>query len=337
MDLDECTVSCPEDLPEFPYKNELLEELHELIETFHIPFPGGPTGRPLSGCSSLENSQEFSSDDNAVPNGGGGSRNGSPRGSRSPVLELKKRDARRISQPNLVAKDKPVARVRPRRISTPSQVPKSKSSTALDKNQRLQAIAAIAERTGIMAPISTVASNLEKSASDSQLQQYNAREMFIFGETAREISRKQQHENELNAAVREIFANRFTQLFLDYESFVIQPNQDMEQWISNREQMQNFDKAAFLSDQPAQFLPFLSAMTEAQMFASFVDSKIVSNWEEAEPWLAVFDQRVEAMKEKLGVVRSPSYERCITTKNAGKGLQGTFVRLCGPCTYPPLV
>lgn len=209
-----------------------------------------------------------------------------------------------------------------RRSSTEHKVPKSKSSTCLEvaKNPRLQAIAAIAERTGIIAPISSVASSLEKSVSDTQLSQHcvDSENEFILGDEAKEISRSQQHENELNTAVREIFANRFTQLLLEYESFVIQPQQDLEDWTSNREQMQNFDKASFLSDQPQQFLPFLSPFTETQMFASFIDMKIMGTWEDPDPRLAVFDQRVDSLKRRLGITRSPSYEKCMTLKNASE-------------------
>lgn len=49
-------------------------------------------------------------------------------------------------------------------------------------------------------------------------------------------------KHQLNIHVREVFANRFTQMFSDYEVFVIQPSQDKEAWFSNRDQMQNFDK-----------------------------------------------------------------------------------------------
>jgi len=48
--------------------------------------------------------------------------------------------------------------------------------------------------------------------------------------------------HQINIHVREVFANRFTQMFADYEVFVIQPNQDKESWFTNRDQMQNFDK-----------------------------------------------------------------------------------------------
>ena len=52
--------------------------------------------------------------------------------------------------------------------------------------------------------------------------------------------------HQLNIQVREVFSNRFTQMFADYEVFVIQPSQDKESWFTNREQMQNFDKVSLL-------------------------------------------------------------------------------------------
>ncbi|XP_015265849.1 PREDICTED: DENN domain-containing protein 5A [Gekko japonicus] len=54
---------------------------------------------------------------------------------------------------------------------------------------------------------------------------------------------------QLNIHIREVFANRFTQMFADYEVFVIQPSQDKESWFTNREQMQNFDKNYYKSAQ----------------------------------------------------------------------------------------
>lgn len=51
--------------------------------------------------------------------------------------------------------------------------------------------------------------------------------------------------HQVNIHVREVFANRFTQMFADYEVFVIQPSHDKESWFTNRDQMQNFDKVHF--------------------------------------------------------------------------------------------
>uniref|UniRef100_A0A8C2SWN3 DENN domain containing 5A n=1 Tax=Coturnix japonica TaxID=93934 RepID=A0A8C2SWN3_COTJA len=125
---------------------------------------------------------------------------------------------------------------------------------------------------------------------------------------------------QLNIQIREIFANRFTQMFADYEVFVIQPSQDKESWFTNREQMQNFDKASFLSDQPEPYLPFLSRFLETQMFASFIDNKIMCHDEDdKDPILRVFDSRVD--KIRLLNVRTPTlrtsmYQKCTTIDEA---------------------
>ncbi|XP_055963796.1 DENN domain-containing protein 5B isoform X2 [Sorex fumeus] len=113
-------------------------------------------------------------------------------------------------------------------------------------------------------------------------------------------------EQRLGAQLREVFARRFTLLFADYEAFVIQAAADPEAWLSSREHAHNFDKASFLSDQPEPFLPFLSRFIETQMFASFVDSKIVSQWEEKDPLLRVFDARIERLRLRPSLHRTPS-------------------------------
>lgn len=72
-------------------------------------------------------------------------------------------------------------------------------------------------------------------------------------------------------------------------------------------------QASFLSDQPEPYLPFLCRFIETQMFATFIDNKILSQWEEKEPLLRVFDKRIE--KVRLYSVRAPTlrssvYQRC---------------------------
>ncbi|OWK18191.1 hypothetical protein Celaphus_00009090, partial [Cervus elaphus hippelaphus] len=135
---------------------------------------------------------------------------------------------------------------------------------------------------------------------------------------------------QLNIQIREVFANRFTQMFADYEVFVIQPSQDKESWFTNREQMQNFDKASFLSDQPEPYLPFLSRFLETQMFASFIDNKIMCHDDDdKDPVLRVFDSRVD--KIRLLNVRTPTlrtsmYQKC-TTIGQGKYEPGFFPKL----------
>lgn len=92
----------------------------------------------------------------------------------------------------------------------------------------------------------------------------------------------EQYNNDLrlNSEIREIFLNRFCQVFLDYQSFLILPNQNKSEWLRNRESMHNFDKASFLSDQSAQYRPFLSQFLESQMFATLIDNKIMTSFDD---------------------------------------------------------
>ncbi|KAM6137520.1 LOW QUALITY PROTEIN: DENN domain-containing protein 5B [Pterocles gutturalis] len=122
----------------------------------------------------------------------------------------------------------------------------------------------------------------------------------------------------LNVQLRE-FRQSLTQRFADYEAFVIQAAPDMESWLTNREQMQNFDKASFLSDQPEPYLPFLSHFIETQMFATFIDNKIISQWEEKDPFLR-FDSRIEKIRlyVRAPALRTSNYQKCSTLKEAGR-------------------
>ncbi|XP_044007841.1 DENN domain-containing protein 5B isoform X3 [Aphidius gifuensis] len=113
-----------------------------------------------------------------------------------------------------------------------------------------------------------------------------------------------------NNAIREIFLDRFVKLFSGYEHFVIHPNQDKNDWLNNRDSMHVFDKATFLSDQPAQHLPFLSRFLETQMFASLVDNKVMSSWTELDFNIKVFDNRISQIKKKNceGIIQSSNYQ-----------------------------
>ncbi|XP_053576576.1 DENN domain-containing protein 5A isoform X3 [Bombina bombina] len=147
--------------------------------------------------------------------------------------------------------------------------------------------------------------------------------------------------HQLNIQVREVFANRFTQMFADYEVFVIQPSQDKESWFTNREQMQNFDKASFLSDQPEPYLPFLSRFLETQMFASFIDNKIMyHDDDDKDPILRVFDSRVD--KIRLLNVRTPTlrtsmYQKCTTIEEAVKSIEQRLAKIDHTAIHPHLL
>uniref|UniRef100_A0A8C7SXT7 DENN domain containing 5A n=1 Tax=Oncorhynchus mykiss TaxID=8022 RepID=A0A8C7SXT7_ONCMY len=147
--------------------------------------------------------------------------------------------------------------------------------------------------------------------------------------------------HQLNIQVREVFANRFTQMFADYEVFVIQPSQDKESWFSNRDQMQNFDKASFLSDQPEPYLPFLSRFLETQMFASFIDSKILCHDDEdKEHTLRVFDSRVDKIRMlnvRTPTLRTSMYQTCTNIDEAEKAIEMRVVKIDHTALHPHLL
>lgn len=147
--------------------------------------------------------------------------------------------------------------------------------------------------------------------------------------------------HQLNIHVREVFANRFTQMFADYEVFVIQPSQDKESWFTNRDQMQNFDKASFLSDQPEPYLPFLSRFLETQMFASFIDIKILCHDdEEKEHTLRVFDSRVDKIRMlnvRTPTLRTSMYQKCTNIEEAEKAIEVRVQKIDHTALHPHLL
>ena len=68
----------------------------------------------------------------------------------------------------------------------------------------------------------------------------------------------------------------------------------MESWWTCREYTGNFDSKMFLMEQPSPRLPFLSHFISTQMFASFIDLKIISLIEQRppEPNVKIFDERI---------------------------------------------
>ena len=187
-------------------------------------------------------------------------------------------------------------------------------------NSRLAAVMAIAENAGINT--SEILKGRYKSPSEtvrvSTSDLTKKEDLFVYSNRAMTVTRKQQHENEFNIAVREIFVNRFTQMLVDYEQFVILPRQTKDDWLNNRDQMQNFDKAAFLSDQSELILPFMTLFVETQGFASLIDMKIMALWDDCDPRLAYFDKRIDKLKVKLGIIRSSVYEKCTSIASASK-------------------
>ena len=66
--------------------------------------------------------------------------------------------------------------------------------------------------------------------------------------------------------------------------------------MSNRDQVNPFDKTTFLSDQPGSHLRFMSSFLESQMFANFVDAKVLANYGQCCHSVRVLDARIRLLK-----------------------------------------
>ncbi|XP_073401278.1 DENN domain-containing protein 5A isoform X1 [Dendrobates tinctorius] len=199
-----------------------------------------------------------------------------------------------------------------------------RSFELLKENETLARIQALVKRTGV---------SLEKVVVKEETTSKK--------DTKFQCDEEELRVHQLNIHIREVFANRFTQMFADYEVFVIQPSQDKESWFTNREQMQNYDKASFLSDQPEPYLPFLSRFLETQMFASFIDNKIMCHDDDDKDLiLRVFDVRVD--KIRLLNVRTPTlrtsmYQKCTAFEEAVKAIELRLSKIDHTAIHPHLL
>lgn len=193
---------------------------------------------------------------------------------------------------------------------------KSVSNLSIQENPRLASLDKVARKTGIQTNL-----NMQKYKSLTDINNMDPK----LNDMTKALDSRMIRQYEFNVEVREILLNWFVQVFIDYESFVIHPkdDQDVEEWIQNRKEMENFDKTAFLSDQPATFLSFLSPFIETQMFASFIDAKLIS-LSERDSRFELFDQRISSMKNRLDINRSHSYEKCQSTKSSGWYILSVF-------------
>ncbi|ELU14295.1 hypothetical protein CAPTEDRAFT_228570 [Capitella teleta] len=196
----------------------------------------------------------------------------------------------------------------------------------IQNNEALAKITALAQRTGVISSLDDLKDSLG-AAGDA------AAGPPPIKPPAPPKSPPDQHVTDLifNSAIREIFLHYFLQIFRSYESFVINSSPDLDTWLSNRETMQNFDRAAFLSDHSESHLPFLSAFIETQMFTTFIDNKIIAQWEEVDSNLRVFEDRLQSFREVqeqrirrfyrthlLSTTLSPAHTECAIEKRANK-------------------
>ncbi|MBN3273222.1 DEN5A protein, partial [Polyodon spathula] len=200
------------------------------------------------------------------------------------------------------------------------------SCSLLKENKTIARLQALVKRTGV---------SLEKLELRDEEEASSNKDLKV------QCDEVELRAHQLNIQLREVFANRFTQMFADYEVFVIQSSQDKESWFSNREQMQNFDKASFLSDQPEPYLPFLSRFLETQMFASFVDMKIMGHDDEdKDPIMRVFDSRVDKVRMlnvRTPTLRTSMYQKCTAIDESEKAIEMRLAKIDHTALHPHLL
>lgn len=346
LDIDENYIELPVEIPHLPGREDLIKELTDVLSKYGVQPPQGHVYlRTLntskrnddydtnSSNESLDTDLDTSSErSERVPLKKAASFKGSKNrgrqftGDRPVVRRLRSHS----SSPSLRRKNEHDIsyKMQPRKLKVFNERKKTNDEDNDTKNKeitngsktlpnpRLAAMMALAQKAGID-PSSVM--NKDRIGADLSKSTCAEKEnLFIYGERAQQVSRKVQHENELSIIIRDVFLNRFTQILVDYESFVIIPKQDRDQWLSNREHMHNFDKAAFLSDQSTFALPFMTLFVETQAFASLIDMKILASWDDTNPRLSFFDKKRDLLKVRLGIIRSHVYERCVYFPKSSK-------------------
>lgn len=345
LDIDNNDIQLPQEIPELPGRKELVEELKALGTMYGIDPPKGSVrlrheiskSQEIINLDGSKNSLSdadldgsFNSSSQSLTGGTWprihknvsfgsaspgspmlGQRSGVSSSSPSSILKVH-HDSSEVETIHENNDDEDLQEIRLEQISSENIAVLSKEKNEQNKavNPRLATVLAIVEKVGIDS------SEFIKSKSpDSSTKK---EDFFVLSSRAVTLLRNQQHENEINISIREIFVNRFSQMLVDYEQFVILPRQTKDDWFNNREHMQNFDKAAFLSDQTRNNLPFMTLFVETQGFASLIDMKIMALWDDCDPRLAYFDKRIDKLKVKLGIIRSSVYEKCTTVASTGK-------------------
>ncbi len=187
----------------------------------------------------------------------------------------------------------------------------------------------IATRAGMENPMGAIA-EIDEGACD--LEGVDDEEGFVDGDDVHDQwgYSPDVFEARFASSVREAFASYFVEHFANYENFIIMPTQTYDQWMRNREQFQNFDKTAFLSDQPSTCWAFYATFLETATFTSFIDQKIVTFWEPDKVGqnLKLFDSRSEAYRDKSGLPKPP------TTPGSRPESEGEMCAVCTvcPCT-----
>lgn len=273
VDIDKKTIQLPEELPIFPYKSEFVTEITAALDKFNIY--RGKNNETSSMTSTIlppKNSMLQRTDmiSNEVMTS-------------SCTLPSGMHVRRKHSLHDAFDWDRPVT---PNHIDSLQSQQKShinggSSNAGSSVSPPIQRIVDIVRRSGVAMDDVDSSTDIMPTTRKAPL---SLHEQYC-------------DDLRLNNSIREIFLNRFVQIFATYEHFVRLPNQEKNEWLTNRASLQNFDKAPFLSDQQQAHRPFLSRFLESQMFATLIDNKIMAIWDkDMDPNLRLFDSRIKLLK-----------------------------------------
>jgi hypothetical protein len=303
VDIDSGTVTCPEGLPEYPDKNKFIKEINEIITHFSEKLQNCKKSKTKKKndsyircksndlADSLSDNNENNLMDNNVNSNGGSSYD---------YLQNSQAFAR-ISE--LARKAGAISFNDEYKVDTSSgkliiNINRSSDSELISEDSNLKNInnntnnhsPTIINRflSGSSSGVSSASSlfnNEHGGLSSFELTGSLNKPLKIENNNEEKQLQVQIDEEELihiqfSTCIRELFLQRFVQMFASYEKFVIVPTLEndtqIDTWWSNREYSGNFDSKMFLIEQPSPRLPFLSHFISTQMFVSFIDLKIIS-------------------------------------------------------------
>lgn len=263
VDLDTRTVQFPEDFPSIPQKSEIMSDVYHLLNKYNVHIPNY-----ADSCLKYKTPSDLMSASctGALPR--------ARKHSWSNELEDDTESDSLLSSSDTLRRlyiERGIL-MTPDRSFTKANYQETFSQSGQDKLTKSR-------------------SSLDNSDFDDGLSSFNS----IEDRFDANLSEKEYYCKEIkfNIAIREMFLRRLVNQFANFEKFIIQNTQDKEEWLNNRDSMQNFDKTSFLSDQSKYAIPFLSLFLETQMFASFIDNKIASSWGEVDRNLNLFEDRIK--------------------------------------------
>ena len=295
VDIDSGTVTCPEGVPDFPEKNRFIKEINEIVVYFtdkrnklkkqSSTDQIGPTVRKSRRSSDLSNRDSIDSGGDLIgKNDENGARNDDDVLQNSQafarIAELARRTGALNTNDDYVI-DTATGRVRTVKRESGDETVSLHSSSGISSVS-----------TG-----SSTHRNVNGGVDETKSATYDEHDLVSV---------------QFTRCIRELFLQKFVQMFASYEKFVIVPNlakDKVDSWWNERDYAGNFDSKMFLIEQPSHRLQFLTHFIATQMFVSFIDLKIISVLSKKDdPNVKIFDDRIRRFKASCDNAGGMNYD-----------------------------